>query len=155
MRRDSVETALRRNPLCDVDRYARLRLAGSADLPALELEPRPGTPAGLDEVLLSPGNRVRVIGGRRLEPACTREARADRFGTTELEPLLWQAPPLAGAPLVLARDLGPVANRSVRESFRGYTAWVTIGTPEDAALAPYEEGMARLWGPEEGRGGPE
>ncbi len=145
MRRDSVETALRRNPLCAVDRYARLRAEGASDLPALDLEARPGTPPGLAEVTLSPGNRIRIDPRRPLEPVCAREAAADRFGTMELEPLLWQAPPLPGATLVLARDLGPDANRAVREAFRGYSAWMTIGTPEGTSLAPYEDAVSRLW----------
>jgi len=146
MRRDSVETALRRNALCDVDLYARRRALGTDDLPHLDLDPRPGSPPRLDEVLISPGNRIRVVGGRPLEGACAREARADRFGTTELEPLLWQAPPLTGTPVVVARDLGPEANRAVREAFRGYTAWMTLGAPEGAAVVPYEQGVARVWG---------
>lgn len=145
MRRDSVETALRRNALCDVDRYARLRAEGASELPALDLDSRPGTAPGLTEVMLSPGNRVRIAAGRPLEGDCAREAGADRFGTTELEPLLWRAPPLAGAPLVLARDLGPEANRIVREAFRGYSAWVTVASAEGTSLAPYEEAMSSLW----------
>jgi hypothetical protein len=165
MRRDSVETALRRNALCDVDRYARLRAAGAAALPLLDLDPRPGTGPGLAEVTLSPGNRIRVRAGSSLEGTCAREAAADRFGTTELEPLLWQAPPRhplgadegdggdeAGT-LVLARDLGPEANRTVRRAFPGYGAWMTVGTPEEGALLPYEEGVARLWGSAASAGG--
>jgi hypothetical protein len=156
MRRDSVETALRRNALCAVDRYARLRAEGASDLPVLDLDPRPGAPPGLSEVTLSPGNRIRVDGGRALEPGCAREAAADRFGTTELEPLLWQAPPLAGAPLVVARDMGPEANRAAREAFRGYSAWMAIRTPEGASVAPYEEAVSRVWRADapEGGGGP-
>ena len=153
MRRDSVETALRRNPLCAVDRYARLRAEGASLLPALDFAPRTGTPAGLSEVTLSPGNRIRIEPGRPLEPGCAREAAADRFGTTELEPLLWQAPPVPGAPLVLARDMGPEANQAVRNAFEGYTAWMTLGAPVGASLAPYEEGAARLWRGDASTGG--
>lgn len=153
MRRDSVETALRRNDLCAVDAYARWRSAaaagrGAPPSPPLDLAPRPGPAPGLAPTPLSPGNVVLVSPTARPSAACLREAAADRLGTVELEPLLWQAPPLAGAPVVVARDLGPAANASVRSALPGRTAYLLIAGPEGEPprLLPYDEGMELLWG---------
>jgi len=90
MRRDSIETALRRNDICAVDTYARGRarsLEESTD--RLDFEASPGTPGSLEQRELSPGNVIRVSPSRAPTPSCLREARADRLGVIELEPLLW------------------------------------------------------------------
>jgi len=70
----------------------------------------------------------------------------------ELEPLLWQAPPLDGAALVLARDLGPEANAALLRTLEGMEAFVLLGDPSSGGsrLLPYVEGMALLWGGAEG-----
>ena len=150
VRRDSVETALRRNGLCRVHLHARARLAG-APPPPLDWRPATGSPASLQVMELSPGNRVRLEPGP-LPPDCAAEARADaRSGTLELVTLLWQAPPDRERPTVLARDLGPVDNRAVLEAHPDRTPWVAL--PDGTGgirLLPYAEGMARLWGPEQG-----
>ena len=77
-----------------------------------------------------------------------REAMSDRHGTVELEPLLWQAPPLPGAHVVVARDMGPLVNARVRSALPGYTARVGVdgGTQSPMQVLGYEEGMERLWG---------
>lgn len=149
MRRDSVETALRRNDLCSVEGYAAWRAAaGTAPAPTLDLTPRPGPAPGLTSTILSPGNAVLVRAGARPSPGCLREARADRLGSVELEPLLWQAPPVAGEGVVVARDLGPEANEALRRAFAGRDAFVLVAGAEGAPprLLPYDEGMALLWG---------
>ena len=80
MRRDSVETALRRNDLCRVERYAMAREAGvgGAELPPLDLLALPGSPPHLRGVQLSPGTFMRVDPRLPADPSCRREARADR-----------------------------------------------------------------------------
>ena len=82
-------------------------------------------------------------------PECAREARADRVGTLELEPLLWQTPIPElepGAPL-LFRDLGPEENGRVLARHPGVDAWVQVApTGSGAGLLPYREGMELLWG---------
>lgn len=97
--------------------------------------------------MLSQGNFILVSPGRSPDAECVREARADRFGTIELEPLLWQAPPIEGARLILARDLGPAMNAAVRASLPGRTPYVyaTTGPGGRARLLPYAEGMRLLW----------
>jgi hypothetical protein len=148
LRRDSVETLLRRNDLCSVDRYARWRSGSGGTEPILFTDPLPGPGPGLVGHELSPGNTVLVRPGSALDDGCLREARADRLGSVELEPLLWQAPPLDGARLVIARDMGPTGNAAVREAFLHHRAWIALdGGPEaPTRILGYEEGMELLWG---------
>ena len=146
MRRDSIETALRRNDICDVDRYARARSSQQgAEAVQLDLEPRSGSPAGLASRLLSPGNVVRVAPEREPDAVCMREAGADRLGIIELEPLLWQAPPLPNARFSIARDLGPDQNNALLRRL-GRTPYLYADLGEGPRLLPYEEGMQLLWG---------
>ena len=145
MRRDSIETALRRNDICAVDRYTRWRLTGRAGPPpALDLVPRPGTPTLLEVRELSPGNRVRVDPSRAPDAACRREAASDRFGTLELEFFAWRYPPLADRAVVAARDLGPAGNLPALTTFDGRAFVLIDGEP--ATLLDYAEGMELLWG---------
>ncbi|MDA0330205.1 MAG: glycosyltransferase family 39 protein [Gemmatimonadetes bacterium] len=149
MRRDSIETALRRNDVCAVDHHARWRLdpAGASTEAPLDFAPLPGSPVTLGSRVLSPGNIVRVAAGAPHDPTCIREARADRLGVLELELLAWQYPPTAGARLVVARDLGPAANVPVLLSFPR-PAYVLVDPGADGVpiLLEYAEGMELLWG---------
>jgi len=152
MRRDSVETALRRNDLCAMDRYARWRGADAASggvaPPALDLEPLPGTPQGLVRVQLSPGNDAWADPTTPWDAVCMREAAADASGTLELEALAWRAPPLPGRDLVIARDMGPEIDARVRAAMADRQAFVYVagdGTSPPEML-PYDEGLGRLWG---------
>ena len=149
MRRDSIETALRRNDVCAVDRYARWR-GGEAPPgpgPSLDLEPAAGTPPGLAARALSPGNMVRVGSMLDHDAACIREARADRLGVLELELVAWRFPPLPRATIRVARDLGPVANLRLLRS-AGATPYVMIDTGRESGplLLDYDTGMQLLWG---------
>ena len=153
MRRDSVETAIRRNDLCDVERYATWREGSQLDpAPELSLVSAPGTPRELVPVELSPGNRIRVRPGVRPPSSCLREAHADRFGSIELEPLLWQASlPHSAGDLVVARDLGPALNARVTVAFPGHQPYMYFDDGGRPRLLPYAEGLALLW--EEGLSG--
>jgi hypothetical protein len=149
MRRDSVETALRRNGLCDVDRYARWRAGDRASPPPpLALSPQPGMPEGLVLRSISPGNRARFRAGAALDGPCMRQARADREGTEELEPLLWQAPPLPEAPVVVVRDMGPGEDEAIRSAFPSRSAWIAVygGGGAPPRIMEYRAGLAELWG---------
>jgi len=147
MRRDSVETALRQNGICAVDRYTRARLAGEASDATLSLDPQPGTPPHLERRVLSEGNVVRIDPGLAWDDACNREAHADRLGSLELEPLAWQTSPGTGA-LMVVRDLGPSLNAQVMEAYPDRQAWFWLagdgGSPP--RLVSYEEGAELLWG---------
>jgi len=157
MRRDSIETALRRNDICLVDTYARQYQGGVASsmsetLPPLDFDPQPGTPNGLESRSLSPGNVVRVDPTHPPSEACLAEGRADRLGSIELEALLWQSPPEAGAATIFARDLGPEANATILEG-SGRAAFLYLDTPDGPRLLPYPVGIELVWGPDEpGRG---
>jgi hypothetical protein len=149
MRKDSIETALRRNDVCAVDRYTRWRTAGdpAADPPPLDLDPVSGSPASLETRSLSPGNLVRVEPGVVVDASCLREARSDRLGVLELELVAWQGPPLPGVEVVFARDLGPVGNIAVLEAVeRPAFVYVDRGSEDEALLLDYAAGMELLWG---------
>jgi len=147
MRRDSIETALRRNDLCAVDRFVRASESGLAAPVPLSLEPRPGTPPHLQGRSLSRGNVVRVDPGLAWDAGCLREARADRLGSLELEPLAWQTSPGTG-PLMVVRDLGPSLNARVMEAYPERRPWLWFATEEstEPTLLPYDEGAELLWG---------
>ncbi|MEQ9401789.1 MAG: hypothetical protein RJQ04_21665 [Longimicrobiales bacterium] len=149
MRRDSVETALRRNDFCSVRRFALWRSGAGGSPPSLDLTPRPGTPPALVRVEISPGNVALTDPSATLDAGCLREFEADRrAGTVELEPLLWAAPPVPGAPVIVARDLGPAGNARVRAALPGRTAWLAVAgrTPGTVEILPYAAGMALVWG---------
>jgi len=152
MRRDSVESALRRNDLCRVDRYARWRATAPTmranAAPALDLRPLPGTPDDLVRVRLSAGNDAWADPNTPWDDRCMREARADAMGSIELEPLAWRGSPLPGRALVIARDMGPDVNAMVRAAMGDRRAFLYVAgdgtTPP--ALLPYDDGLRRLWG---------
>lgn len=156
MRRDSIETALRRNDLCRVDRYARARGDGAQALPTLDLAPEPGPGPGLRPVLLSPGNRAWVDPALTPSPECVREARADDRGVTPLARVLaGVAPylrtpdgdaaggPSAGPAVIWVRDMGPEANRELIDALPDRRPWVW-GTTE--GWLAYDRAMGLLWG---------
>ena len=146
MRRDSIETALRRNDLCEVDRYARWRVAPNGTPPSLDFDSRPGSPSDLVVQLLSPGNRIRVSPAVSPDAACRREARSDRLGVLELELVAWRAPALSEANIVYARDLGPGANlRLLGERRDEAVVWIYREGAE-SLIMPYRAGMQLLWG---------
>lgn len=143
MRRDSIETALRRNDLCRVQEYTRARRDG-APLPRLSLEALSGAPESLVWIDLSPGNRARVDPTRPLTAECTREAASDREGTLELASILARVQPWTAADAVIwVRDLGPEDNAVLLQELPARSAWVwRAGTD---FVVPYTEGMETLW----------
>jgi len=158
MRRDSIETALRRNDICSVDQYARARTGEEALLPTLDFAPLPGSPPHLQSRLLSEGNRVRVSPAVTPDGTCVREARSDRLGVLELELLGWRAAPFPDADVLFARDLGPGTNLKVLEAVER-PAYVFVDSPNGQLLLDYDEGIELLWGGAAGavkaNGGPE
>lgn len=149
MRLDSVETALRRNGLCRVHRYAEALRAGGP-LPDLRFEPLPGTPPALREVRVTPGYTVLLEPTDPPTPECRLELHADRRGVVSLLPLLWQGDvPGAeqGRPLFV-RDLGPSRNRRIRERYpdREPHLFVPAEPGGPPRLLPYRDGVRRLWG---------
>ncbi len=145
MRRDSVETALRRNDFCLVLHYAELRRNGALPLPTLDLVPLPGTPSHLEALELSPGNRVRVGRDQPPSPECRRELEADRFGVQELELLAWQFSGSADEGTRWIRDLGPDRNRDFL--LEPHDAAFFLIPAENGALTliPYDEGIEAIW----------
>jgi hypothetical protein len=153
MRRDSIETAIRRNDLCRVHLATRGTAPGTEvagleatrdPVEALDLAAVPGSPPGLHRVRLSPGNVVLLREPTRLPPSCRREARADTAGVTPLAPILARVAPWSPEePVAWVRDLGPEANRALLAKMPGRVPWVWVGGEE---LEDFESGMARIWG---------
>jgi hypothetical protein len=152
MRRDSIETALRRNDICVVHGYALARAAGTSPPTELDFEALPGTPGSLTLRELSSGNLIRVAPSRVPTASCAREARADRLGSIELEPLLWQAPPLQDVSVMVARDLGPLDNTRLLEDL-GRTPYLYVEIEGVPSLMEYAAGMELLWGAASPAGG--
>ena len=149
MRRDSIETALRRNGVCAAHRYAVWRGAMRGVAPPIDFDPQPGSPGRLQRMLLSEGNAVSVDPATPFSPACAREANADATGgSVELEPLLWRVPPLPAARVILARDLGPEANARLIARLPGYGVRMLTGSTATAPeeIVDYADGVARVWG---------
>ena len=151
MRRDSVESALRRNDLCRVQFYAEERGVGGPIDSTIDMQPLAGTPSRLRMVEIVPGLVVRLEDGG-LPPRCARELNADTLGVVELAPLLWMTAlpgqsQTEGAPL-LYRDMGPALNSAVAALHPERTRWVwTPATPGSLPeLRPYQQAMAELWG---------
>ncbi|MEM7416826.1 MAG: hypothetical protein AAF389_15070 [Gemmatimonadota bacterium] len=148
VRRDSIETLLRRHDLCVADHFARDR---ESPPPGLRFDPLPGSPPELRVVELSPGNVIRVDPSHSPDAACTRQARSDRFGVLELEVVAWRTSP-ADPRIRYVRDMGPALNASVLDARPG-PAYVLVDSSPDGEprLFAYDEGMELLWGGAAGR----
>ena len=148
MRLDSVETALRQNPTCAVHEFVNA-YEQKGNLPPLDFAARSsGFPA---QMLVSPGNPIRVAAAAPLTPECEREVRADRSGVADLTALLWQGA-LPGntddARPLFVRDLGPAHNQKLLRQFPDRTPYVYGPAQPDVVprLWPYDGAVKSLWG---------
>lgn len=148
VRRDSIETLLRRHDLCAADQFSR---DPRGVHPGLDFDPLPGSPSTLRVVELSAGNFIRVDPAVSPDAGCAREARADRFGVLELEVVAWQTA-RADAAVRYVRDMGPAHNARVRDARPG-PAYVLLDASPDGGLQllEYDDGMELLWGGAAGR----
>jgi len=160
MRLDSIESALRRNDLCRVHTYVTLRAVSrgegeppsNAALPELDFSLLAETPAPLEPVYITEGNRILIDPREPFSPECRREAQADQGGIISLAPLIWQGdlPGLERGGAMFVRDLGWEDNQTVQAAYPDRTPYVfLIPAPGwDPELREYEEGMRSLWGDE-------
>jgi hypothetical protein len=151
-RLDFIETLMRRNSTCDVQRLTRAVLAGDDDsvariLSTMDTMPRPG---GLDVLEIAPGDNIRVRPGEVLAGECRVHAWSDRHGILDMAPLLWLGA-LHGVDddgILLARDFGPDRNRQLLDAHPHRTPWVYMMTDPAAELpelVPYDSAMKLLW----------
>ena len=153
VRLDRVETAMRQNPTCLVQRHlAALESpeafgGAKAGLAALDLEP--SATEYLPRMLVARDARVRVDTSTTLDAACVPEVRADRFGAIDASFILWlgDLPGIEDGKPMFARDLGPAMNRRLLARYPGRSAWMygyfdEGNTPH---LVPYAQGEAFLW----------
>lgn len=158
IRLDSIETALRQNPTCLVQRHLEAlqydtlpfgapRPAAHAGLPALNLVP--GSSEHLPRLEVARNARIRIDSTVPLRPECLRQVQADRFGALDASFLLWlgDLPGLErGAPL-LASDLGPEVNRRLMDRYPERAAWMFgyFDGSDSLRLMAYSAASARLW----------
>jgi len=156
VRGDSLQSLLRRNDHCALDRWARVARGLPVEAEGAELEatldrthtgaPRPD----LEQVRLPGGVQVGRVSGTQWPPECARQIQADRFGAVSLAPLLWQGdlPGLEEGQPMFARDYGPEWNARVMERFPERTPWLFTPTEVDGPpqIVDYAEGMRVLWG---------
>ncbi len=153
MRLDSIETALRQNATCDVQRLVDAVVTGDGEararaLGALDMSPR--TRDLPPAVEIAAGNRIRIRPGERLPLPCGLQAQSDRHGILDLAPLVWLGDLPGGAargPLFV-RDLGPDRNADLigRNANRTPLALYVPGAGAEPVLTSYDEAMRTLWG---------
>lgn len=147
MRLDSLETALRLNPTCDVHELALLYPAAAGSVPDLDFTLRSGELRPRIET--ARGNYIRVREGGRLSPECRREVVSDTLGIVDIAPLVWQGD-LPGKPAkgaLILRDMGPEANAAVIAAHPDRVPLMLLRRSNDEAptLVPYAEGISLLW----------
>lgn len=147
MRLDSLETALRLNPTCDVHQLARGYPAAAGSSPDLDFTLRSGELRPRIET--ARGNYIRVRPGGALTPECRREVVSDTLGIVDIAPLVWQGD-LPGKPArgaLILRDMGPEANSAVIAAHPGRVPLMLLRRSNDEAptLVPYAEGISLLW----------
>ncbi len=141
MRLDSVETAIRQNPTCTVQRY----LDGTARRNELDFTPR--ATAIQPHTGVSPGSRI--IPSRAMPPACQREIAADARGTVEVATLYWKSdlPEVNADGVMFVRDLGPEENARFMAMHPERRVYALLTRAPDALpeLVPFADGMTMLW----------
>ncbi|CAN5167454.1 hypothetical protein BH23GEM2_BH23GEM2_03490 [soil metagenome] len=150
MRLDSIETAMRHNQTCDVDAFSRLygrRLdQRPAGLPNLDFNV--GIPRELPYETVRGEYTIRP-GSGPMPAACARELHADRLGTLDAMPMLWQVrvPGLHSGGAIVVRDMGPEENA---ELIAAYPTLMPLmyyrpSPAEEPILVPYAQGASLLW----------
>jgi hypothetical protein len=151
LRLDSLEIAMRYNPTCDVDSFARWY----AEDPATRSRTRP--PIDLDfnphqeipKLQIANGDDIRARPGVPMTPACLRQVASDTLGIVEVASLLWQAdlPGSSGPGAMVVRDMGPEANAPLIARYPERVPMVFYRPTKEGppALVPYTAGMTALW----------
>lgn len=152
MRLDSIETAMRHNPTCDVDAFSRLysqRSRGGAATALPRLDFNADIPRELPYETVRGEYTIRP-GAGRMPPGCARELHADRLGTLDVMPMLWQVrvPGLQSGGAIVVRDMGPAENAELIAANPGLVTLIYYRpTPEsEPVLEPYNEAARQLWG---------
>ena len=158
VRMDIVETAMRQNPTCLVQRhFDALRMdgktfgsarAGARDQ-LLPLDLVPSTFEFLPQHTIARDVRIRLDPNTPLHETCMREIHADRYGAINPFFMLWlgDLPGIEERKPLFATDLGPVANRRLLVRYPDRSAWMYgyFAESDSLRLLRYAEGSALLW----------
>ena len=150
MRLDSVETAMRQNSTCTMERFAdayAARPRSGGPLPPADFRPDPART--FPGVVVPAGYQIRTFAGERPAPDCVRELRSDRFGILDVTPFLWQSgvPGIEGEQALVVQDLGPERNAVMlrRHPGRRPLMYYRPGPDAPPVLSPYGEAARLLW----------
>lgn len=152
MRLDSIDTAMRHNPTCDVDVFSRIYAERSTqhferELPRLDFDVEVPRELPYESVR---GEYTFRPGTGPMSALCARELHADRLGTLDVSPMLWQVrvPGLQSGGAMVVRDMGPAENAELIGAYPELMPLMYYRpSPEGPpVLAPYAEGARQLWG---------
>lgn len=118
MRLDSVETALRQNSTCAVHHFAQAYAAKKPATIKLDFNASAGLAMRSTEV--SPGNRIRVAQGERIDADCAAEISSDSASVVDVTPYIWQGdlPGLGTGGALWVRDMGAAADSALAHRMR-------------------------------------
>ena len=148
MRLDSLETALRQNPTCNLHVFADSFVIGAPPPVQLDFDPRATNLPGQREI--SPGNRIRVEVDEKFYEVCAREVQADQGGVIDVTPLLWQGdlPGLPARGPLFVRDMGPEANQKLMSEHPDRRAFMLVPDADTVRMVPYTIAERAIWGTE-------
>ena len=146
MRLDSVETALRQNPTCNVHAFADGFAKGAPPGSPLDFKPRAVNLPAVAEI--TPGNRIRVVANEQFDDACAKQIQSDQDGILDVTPFVWQGdlPGLTPRGALFARDMGPEANRALIAAHPERKPLMLLPDAEAVRLVPYGDAEAKIWG---------
>ena len=146
MRLDSIETALRQNPTCNVQAFADSFSKGAKSSVELDFKPRATNLPAVAEI--SPGNRIRVVANENFDDICEAQIQADQGGVIDVTPFIWQGdlPGHVGTRALFVRDMGPEANRKLIAAERDRRPLMMVPDADSVRLVPYTIAERAIWG---------
>jgi hypothetical protein len=151
LRLDSLEVAMRYNPTCDVDTFARWYsekpAARAAQSPSIDLDFAPHSE--IQKFRIADGDDIRAHPGVPMQASCLRSLASDTLGIVDISPFMWQAdlPGAKAGGTMIARDMGPEDNARLIKRYPDRVPAVFYRATKEGPpkLVPYDVGMAALW----------
>jgi hypothetical protein len=151
LRLDSLEVAMRYNPTCDVDNFARwyAKKPGerTGSMPSIDLNFQHHNE--VQKFRIADGDDIRAQRGVPMPSSCLRAIASDTLGIVDISPFVWQAdlPGAKGPGAMIVRDMGPEENARLiaRYPERVPTVFYRPTKEGPPQLVPYAVGMTALW----------